>query len=69
MRMPLADPAAMSIVDRIMVNPGSSWNELFEKHEFFTSYRTYVQVIASASSAELLKDWSVLEICDCRLTG
>lgn len=54
----------MSIVDRIMVNPGSSWTELFEKSQFFHSYRTYVQVIASASSAELIKDWQVWPSCE-----
>lgn len=47
----------MQITDRILLNPGSSWLELFEKVDFFGIYKTYVQVIASASSSEKIKDW------------
>lgn len=32
--------------------------ELFEKVEFFSLYKTYVQVVASASTSEAIKDWS-----------
>jgi hypothetical protein len=49
----------MQITDKILLNPGTSWNELFEKVDFFGMYKTYVQVVASASSAEGIKDWSV----------
>ncbi|KAK1921134.1 putative polynucleotide adenylyltransferase [Papiliotrema laurentii] len=49
---------AMQITDKIMSNPGSSWVELFEKVDFFSMYKTYVQVVASASTAEGIKDWS-----------
>lgn len=49
--------AAMQITDKILANPGSSWVELFERVDFFGMYRTYVQVIASASSSEGIKDW------------
>jgi poly(A) polymerase len=47
----------MQITDKIMSNPGSSWVELFEKVDFFSMYKTYVQVVASASTAEGIKDW------------
>lgn len=50
---------AMQVTDKIMSNPGSSWMELFEKADFFSMYKTYVQVVASASSSEGIKDWSV----------
>lgn len=48
---------AMQITDKIVNNPGSSWVELFTPVDFFSLYRTYVQVVASASSAQDLKDW------------
>lgn len=48
---------AMQITDKIVNNPGSSWVELFTPVDFFLLYRTYVQVVASASSAQDLKDW------------
>ncbi|KAI9633303.1 putative polynucleotide adenylyltransferase [Dioszegia hungarica] len=48
---------AMQITDKILANPGSSWMELFDKVDFFGLYKTYVQVIASASSQEKIKDW------------
>jgi len=47
----------MQITDKIMMNPGSSWLELFEKADFFGMYKTYVHVVASASTAEGIKDW------------
>lgn len=49
----------MSITDKILSNPGSSWVELFEKADFFGMYKTYVQVVASASTSDGIKDWSV----------
>ena len=49
--------AAMQITDKILNNPGSSWMELFDKVDFFGMYKTYVQVVASASSSEAIKDW------------
>lgn len=48
---------AMQVTDKIMSSPGSSWMELFEKADFFSMYKTYVQVVASASSSEGIKDW------------
>lgn len=50
----------MQITDKILANPGSSWMELFDKVDFFGLYKTYVQVIASASSQEKIKDWCVI---------
>ena len=47
----------MQITDKIMLSPGSSWLELFEKADFFSMYKTYVQVVASASTTEGIKDW------------
>lgn len=39
-------------------NPArTTWVELFEPVDFFSMYKTYVQVIASASSADKIKDW------------
>ncbi|ORX35170.1 putative polynucleotide adenylyltransferase [Kockovaella imperatae] len=48
---------AMQITDKILADPGSSWVELFERVDFFSMYKTYVQVVASASSSERIKDW------------
>ncbi|ORY26955.1 Poly(A) polymerase central domain-domain-containing protein [Naematelia encephala] len=48
---------AMQITDKILLNPLSSWVELFERVDFFSMYKTYVQVVASASSSEGIKDW------------
>ena len=50
-------PSAMQITDKIMSQPGSSWVELFETVDFFGMYKTYVQVVASASTSEGIKDW------------
>ena len=50
---------AMHITDKILATPGSSWVDLFERVDFFGMYKTYVQVVASASSSEGIKDWSV----------
>ncbi|KAL1407225.1 polynucleotide adenylyltransferase [Vanrija albida] len=49
---------AMQITDKITANPGSSWVELFDRIDFFGMYRTYVHIIASASTPEGIKDWS-----------
>ncbi|WVN87609.1 uncharacterized protein L203_102792 [Cryptococcus depauperatus CBS 7841] len=49
---------AMQITDDILREPGASWAPLFEKVDFFSMYKTYVQVVASASTAEGIKDWS-----------
>lgn len=48
---------AMQITDKITQEPGSSWIELFENVDFFSMYKTYVQVVASASTSEGIKDW------------
>jgi poly(A) polymerase len=48
---------AMQITDKILSNPGSSWLELFERADFFGMYKTYVQVVASASTPEGIKNW------------
>ncbi|KAG8921356.1 polynucleotide adenylyltransferase [Tulasnella sp. 417] len=37
---------------------GAPWSQLFEKNDFFLSYRHYIQVVAVADSAENLKKWS-----------
>ncbi|ODN73700.1 hypothetical protein, variant [Cryptococcus amylolentus CBS 6039] len=49
---------AMQITDEILKNPGTTWQPLFEKSDFFSMYKTYVQVVASASTSEGIKDWS-----------
>ncbi|BEJ14520.1 hypothetical protein CspHIS471_0402870 [Cutaneotrichosporon sp. HIS471] len=49
---------SIQITDKIVSNPGSSWVELFDKVDFFSQYRIFVQVIAAASTAEGIKDWS-----------
>ncbi|TYJ53782.1 hypothetical protein B9479_005542 [Cryptococcus floricola] len=49
---------AMQITDEILKNPGTTWQPLFEKADFFSMYKTYVQVVASASTSEGIKDWS-----------
>lgn len=48
---------AANIVDRIMIG-SASWPELFEKHDFFTRYKYYLQVLASSSTAESQLSWS-----------
>jgi poly(A) polymerase len=52
----------MQITDKILSTPGSSWSELFEKVDFFSQYKTYVQVIASASTSDGIKGWCVLHL-------
>lgn len=59
----------MQITDKILATPGSSWVELFERVDFFSMYKTYVQVIASASSSEGIKDWSVHPMISNVLSG
>ncbi|CDZ97133.1 poly polymerase [Phaffia rhodozyma] len=54
---------AAVIVDKIMVKSsndpaGGDWSELFEKHDFFQSYRYYLQIMSSASGFETHKKWS-----------
>lgn len=44
------------IVDRIFLGK-ATWNELFEKHDFFHRYKYYLQVIASSGSADLQLKW------------
>ncbi|KAG8948097.1 polynucleotide adenylyltransferase [Tulasnella sp. 424] len=48
---------AADVVIRIFVE-GAPWSELFEKHDFFSRYRYYLQVVAAADSAENLTKWS-----------
>jgi poly(A) polymerase len=45
-----------AITERIMLGKGN-WNELFEEHDFFISYRYYLQVIASSDSLEKQRLW------------
>jgi poly(A) polymerase len=47
----------MQITDKILSTPGSTWAELFERADFFGQYKTYVQVIASASTSDGIKGW------------
>ncbi|KAG8901160.1 polynucleotide adenylyltransferase, partial [Tulasnella sp. 417] len=58
-RMPIITPAYPSaeVVARIF-DEGAPWSELFEKHDFFSKYRYYLQVVAIADNAENLKIWS-----------
>ena len=44
------------VVDRIFRGK-TSWNELFEKNDFFHKYKYYLQVIASSGSADLQLKW------------
>ena len=48
---------AANIVDRIIIGT-ASWTELFEKHDFFTRYKYYLQILASSSSSETQLSWS-----------
>ena len=48
---------AANLTDRIMIG-AASWPELFEKHDFFSRYKYYLQVIASSSTAESQLSWS-----------
>ncbi|KAH0445911.1 hypothetical protein IEQ34_025255 [Dendrobium chrysotoxum] len=48
---------AAEVVDRIIVGT-TGWSELFEKHDFFHSYKYYLLVVASSGSAELQLKWS-----------
>jgi poly(A) polymerase len=47
------------IVDKVIVGK-ASWSELFEKHDFFTKYRYYLQVIAATVNPDLQLKWCVL---------
>ena len=46
------------IVDKVIVGK-ASWSELFEKHDFFTKYRYYLQVIASTVDPAAHVKWCV----------
>jgi len=47
------------IVDKVIVGK-ATWSELFEKHDFFTKYRYYLQVIASTVNSDVQLKWYVL---------
>lgn len=47
---------AAEVVTRVF-EEGAPWAELFEKHDFFTRYRYYIQVIACADTPENMKKW------------
>jgi len=44
-------------VDKVIVGK-ATWSELFEKHDFFTKYRYYLQVIASTVNPDVQLKWS-----------
>ena len=46
------------IVDKILLG-SVGWSELFEKHDFFSKYRYYLQVIASTGNPDLQIKWCV----------
>ncbi|KAG8865141.1 polynucleotide adenylyltransferase [Tulasnella sp. 330] len=48
---------ASEIVGRIF-EEGAPWSELFGKHDFFSRYRYYIQVVAAANTDENIKKWS-----------
>ncbi|KAG8897634.1 polynucleotide adenylyltransferase [Tulasnella sp. 403] len=48
---------AAEVVGRIF-EEGAPWSELFEKHDFFSRYRYYIQVVAAANTPENIKKWS-----------
>ncbi|RIA95304.1 Poly(A) polymerase pla1 [Glomus cerebriforme] len=48
---------AAEIADKVMVGTGK-WSDLFAKHEFFSRYRYYLQIIASSNSATRQLKWS-----------
>lgn len=45
------------IVDKVIVGK-AQWSELFEKHDFFTKYRYYLQIIASTVNPDVQLKWS-----------
>lgn len=47
---------AAEVVGRIF-DEDAPWSELFEKHDFFSRYRYYIQVVAVASTSETLNKW------------
>lgn len=53
----IASLTASSIVDRIAVGQ-AEWSELFAPHEFFSSYKYYLQICASAGSPEDQLKWA-----------
>lgn len=48
----------LDIVERVLIDK-AKWTELFARHDFFHRYKYYLQIIASANSAELHLKWSV----------
>ena len=47
---------AADIVDKIVVR-SASWSELFEKHDFFSRYRYYLQITASSADPDVQLKW------------
>ncbi|TIB85792.1 Poly(A) polymerase [Wallemia mellicola] len=47
----------MDILDGIHKGT-TTWSQLFNKHEFFSKYKHYLQIIASGQTAESQKKWS-----------
>ncbi|GES88571.1 poly-A polymerase [Rhizophagus clarus] len=48
---------AAEIADKVMIGTGK-WSDLFSKHDFFSRYRHYLQIIASSNSAARQLKWS-----------
>ncbi|KAJ1963448.1 polynucleotide adenylyltransferase [Dimargaris xerosporica] len=48
---------AFDVVDDIILGK-AKWEDLFQKHDFFTRYRNYIQVIASSDSQERQLVWA-----------
>ncbi|KAJ1980972.1 polynucleotide adenylyltransferase [Dimargaris verticillata] len=48
---------AFDVVDDIMLDK-AKWEDLFQKHDFFTRYRNYIQVIASSDSQDRQLIWA-----------
>ncbi|KAK4057582.1 polynucleotide adenylyltransferase [Microbotryomycetes sp. JL221] len=48
---------ASDIVDRVFVGT-STWSELFVPHDFFKTYRYYLQITASSGDADVQLKWS-----------
>jgi poly(A) polymerase len=47
---------AAEVVDRVILGK-ETWTELFAPHDVFTTYRYYLQVVASSGSADLQLKW------------
>ncbi|CAG8657195.1 Poly(A) polymerase [Rhizophagus irregularis] len=48
---------AAEIADKVMIGTGK-WSDLFSKHDFFSRYRHYLQIITSSDSATRQLKWS-----------